>query len=172
MTFYSRPFPLLSELPSAIHNSADSYLINHCSCLIFALSWQLGSMLGFVFAKSRSTHPTAISIEHMKRINEYNAHHYIWAVTCQEELTLGRPLQLVLMLEGDIARIIPVYYYYFQQCQTALCGECEHITFIFDSVCGGGGSLLQGSLRQTTGEVTVQTHIGLFIKVDWSRSLG
>lgn len=31
MTFYSRPFSLLSELPSAIHNSADSYLINHCS---------------------------------------------------------------------------------------------------------------------------------------------
>lgn len=31
MTFYSRPFPLLSELPSAIHNLADSYLINHCS---------------------------------------------------------------------------------------------------------------------------------------------
>lgn len=31
MTFYSRPFPLLSELSRAIHNPAESYLINHCS---------------------------------------------------------------------------------------------------------------------------------------------
>lgn len=100
MTFYSRPFPLLSELPGAIHNVARSYLINHCARPIFALSWQLGSMLGSVFAKSRLTRSTSVSIEHMKRINGDNALHYVWDSPVTERINIKETLITAVSLNA------------------------------------------------------------------------
>ncbi len=45
-----------------------------------------------MFAKSRLTHPTSVSIEHMRRINGYNALHYVWDRLVSERINIRETL--------------------------------------------------------------------------------
>lgn len=103
MTFYSRPFS--SIIGNAWHHPLpgrfQSFTVNHCSHPHLFSKTAIGSVLRILFAKSRLNCPVIVSIEHMRRINDYNAVHYICDRFVSGRINNSEPLFSPFVLEGD-----------------------------------------------------------------------